>query len=141
MLTRRTALGVSAVIVLAIALAWRLHRLATEPRLRLSPRVVALMDNRMLARRILAYANAYGRPAYVLDSVEAHVDTSDAQLVSDLTTDPWGDPVHYDWNYCGFTLARTPGVALPASWWRSRRYVVREDYAWPAHVGRKNLCE
>jgi hypothetical protein len=77
-MTRRAGVGLAVVSLCAIVLASRVRTVAGEPRVTVGPRVVQLMDNRLLAVRIGAYARRYGRPAYSLDSVTAHRDSADA---------------------------------------------------------------
>jgi hypothetical protein len=149
--TRRTVLGMIAVVLATTGLAWRIRAISREPRVILAPRAVQLMYNRMLSLRIQRYAARYGRPAFRLDSVLAHLDSTDARVVSDLSTDLWGDEVAYRWSFCSFTLVSRAGqqyappspapaeslragqLSPPGAW-------VEEEYAWPTGVGRKERC-
>ena len=154
-MTRRTAIGLAAVVLCGIVLAWRVRTIAREPRLEVSPRVAQLMYNRMLAQWIAAYARRYRRPAYYLDSVMAHLDSADAERVSALRTDLWGKPVHYFWSYCWFSLhsyagARpwlrpTPAESIPAESIPPGQLFapggeIDEQYPWPPGVGRTERC-
>ena len=137
MLTRRTAIDLVAIVLCATVLASRIHTLVNQPRVVPASRVAQLMYNRMLALRIEAYAREYGRPAYYLDSVMAHLDSADAKIVSELRTDLWGKPVHYFWTWCFFTLTSSAGwdgySDGPQHW-------VTERYPWPRGVGRTQKC-
>lgn len=137
MLTRRTAIDLVVIALCAIVLASRIRTLVNEPRVVPASRVAQLMYNRMLALRIEAYAREYGRPAYYLDSVMAHLDSADVKIVSGLRTDLWGEPVHYFWTWCWFTVTSRAGRAGyaggPWNW-------VTERYPWPRGVGRTQKC-
>lgn len=133
---RRTIVG-AIVFLLAIAvLAWRIAVIRGRPATSDAPRTAERMYLRMIARRVEAYARAYHRPAYALDSVVAHLDATNARLMRDLETDLWGQPVQYAWSRCGFTL-RSSGGAHPGhsseidgdagSW-------IIELYSWPANT-------
>ena len=165
-MTRRSAIGLAAVVLCAALLAWRVRTIAREQRVPVDPRVTQLMYNRMLAQWITAYAREYGRPAYYLDSVMAHLDSADAKLVSELRTDLWGDRIRYSWSYCHFTLASpagtrpwrrrppradtvapvAPAPVAPAPATRARwlpeppQGEIHEEYPWPPGVGRTDRC-
>lgn len=151
----RSIVGVLTVMALAVVLVSRVRAIASEPRLRLAPRVVQLMYNRMLAQRIQAYARAYGRPPYAFDSVLAHLDSAETDAVLELRTDLWGGKVYYGWTWCDFTIGSDVGGAFrrlpPASFDSLMRLSaahgrfgvsldIREDYSWPPGVGRKRDC-
>jgi hypothetical protein len=150
----RAAVGLAAVVLCAVVFASRVRTIGREPRVALSPRVAQLMYNRMLALRIEAYARQYGRPAYDLDSVLAHLDSAGAALVSDLRTDLWGEPVSYFWTWCNFSLLSRAGASPPQiaaafdSMLREQRarersfppLVLGEEYPWPPGVGRTERC-
>jgi hypothetical protein len=153
--SRRTAIGLAAVILCASVLGWRVRTIAREQRVPVSPRVTQLMYNRMLARWIQAYARTYRRPAYYLDSVLAHLDSAERRVVSNLLTDLWGDRVYYVWTYCDFTLASHAGArpwlrppppdtvapVKPARWGpEPPQGELREEYPWPPGVGRTDKC-
>lgn len=155
-LTRRTAVGLAALLLSAGVLASRVRTIAREPRVPLGPRVAQLMHNRMLALQVQAYARTYGRPAYYLDSVEAHLDSAERERVSALRTDLWGDSVTYFWSYCEFSVSSEAGVHGPntkAAFDSTAREMarrnartwpvsfIREEYAWPADVGRTTNCD
>jgi len=115
----------------------RIYTLVNQPRVVLAPRVAQFMHDRMLAQHIEDYAQRYGRPAFYLDSVIAHLDSGDAKIVSGLRTDLWGDPVHYRWTWCDFTLSSSAGRANQPGGFR---YSIREKYPWPSGVGRTENC-
>ena len=137
MLTRRTVIDLVAIVLCAAVLASRIHTLVNQPRVVPASRVAQFMYNRMLALRIEAYAREYGRPAYYLDSVMAHLDSADAKIVSGLRTDLWGKPVLYFWTWCWFTVTSRAGwtdqPGAPSHW-------VTERYPWPHGVGRTQKC-
>lgn len=144
-------MGLIAVVIAATGLGWRIRRISREPRVVLAPRAVQLMYNRMLSLRVQQYAARYGRPAFRLDSVLAHLDSTDARAVSDLSTDLWGDEVIYSWSFCSFTLVsragqeNEPPSPAPAESLRASQLFppgawVEEDYAWPTGVGRTERC-
>ncbi|HEU4990075.1 MAG TPA: hypothetical protein VFT41_09860, partial [Gemmatimonadaceae bacterium] len=107
--TWKTAVGLTLVCLCAVFL-WRVHKIRDASRIELSPRVAQLMRMRVLARWIEGYAAAYGRPAFAMDSVEAHLDTVDVRVVRDLRESVYGGPVRYGWDYCGFTLFVDTGI-------------------------------
>ncbi|MEJ7812754.1 MAG: hypothetical protein WKG32_20235 [Gemmatimonadaceae bacterium] len=135
MITRRSALGVAAVVLCTTVLAWRLRTVAREPHVAVNRRVAQLMNNRLLAQRIAAYAQTYDRPAYHLDSVVAHLDSPDRRLVSELRTDLWGAPVLYLWSWCSFRLMSPGGRTGRAS-----GRLIMEDYPWPPGVAPAEKC-
>ena len=117
---------------------------------------------RWLAYRITAYAREYGRPAFHLDSVTAHMDSARAAEFNRNLVDIWGRPVFYHWDESRFTLASDAGAArirdrpydsVRAAEFRrltqeqqfqrwmaeTRRLEVREEYGWPPEArGRRN---
>jgi hypothetical protein len=132
--TLRSAIALACVLALTGLLAWRIKTLRAEPHLALSARVYQLMYDRTLAQWVQAYAAAYGRPAFSIDSVLAHLDTADANTVDELLTDMWGRRVHYGWDYCSFALSSTAGWRTP------RERQIFEHYSWPVGVGRTHDC-
>jgi hypothetical protein len=154
-MTRRSLIGVAAVLLGVSMLGWRIRAIVRTPRVAVSTRVAQLMDNRLLALKIEAYAKRYGRPAYFLDSVVAHLDSADAAVFRRNLTDLWGDPVSYQWTWCDFTLVSWTGMrgrllSVPASDSIRRAMALRgrmgfpavidERYPWPAGVGRTQNC-
>lgn len=155
MMRRRSLIGLTAVLLEALVLAWRLRAIAHAPRVVVSARVVQLMDNRLLAEQIEGYAKRYERPAYFLDSVTAHLDSADAAAFRRNLTDLWGEPVSYLWTWCDFTLVSRAGMrgrllSWPASDSIRREMasrgrmgfpvVIDERYPWPPGVGRTRNC-
>lgn len=149
--TRRTLVGIAALVLALAGFGWRLRNIAREPREAVAPRAEQLMYNRMLSLRIRSYAARYGRPPFYLDSVVAHLDSTDARLVADLRTDLWGEPVIYFWTYCSFRLISDGGLRrdapapAPEDTIRPGRFLrfagdVEEEYPWPRGVGRTEHC-
>ena len=128
-----------------------------------NPRVAQRQQLRFLSAYITDYGRRYGRPAFHLDSVEAHLDSATRARFADYRTDIWGDRVYYWWDENSFTLTSNAGLdpaqrtrkedSIAATWkahgrdansWHaigviSRRLSVIERYGWPAEVrGRKN---
>lgn len=130
----RATVGLAAVLLCALVLAWRLRTIAREPRVWVAPRVAQLMYDRLLAQQIEDYARRYRRPAYFLDSVVAHLDSADAAAFRSRMTDLWGDPIGYLWSYCGFSLRSDGGTRR----WPGNGVV--EEYSWPRGVGRTRDC-
>jgi hypothetical protein len=136
-------LGAVALMLAGVTLRWRVETLSHQREVILGARPIQLMYNRMLAVRILAYSRRYGRPAYYLDSVVVHLDSAEAELVHDLRTDLWGQPVMYGWSYCGFSIGSSgetagrpahvevvrlsTGRSTPLSW-------ISERFSWPPEV-------
>jgi hypothetical protein len=150
----RTWIDLALIVLCAVVLVSRIRSIRSEPRIGQSARVVQLMYNRMLAQRVLAYAERYRRPAFELDSVVAHLDPEDAQLVTRLRTDLWGHRVMYNWSWCGFGFMSDagepqpwPSSAFDSAWkdanahgrWRMP-YHINEEYSWPRGVGRTYNC-
>ena len=136
-LARRTTIDVVAIVLCATMLAARLHALINQPRVVPASRVAQLMYNRRLALWVEDYARKYGRPAFYLDSVVAHLDSTDAKTVSELRTDFGGKPVHYFWTWCYFTLSSDAGwTGYPGA----HLHWVTERFPWPRGVGRMQDC-
>ena len=116
---------------------------------------------RWIAYRITAYAREYGRPAFHLDSVAAHLDSAKAAEFRRNLVDIWDRPVYYWWDECRFILSSSAGrsnrdypddsprtdsvVTLTqeqrfrAMMAADRRHTVREEYGWPPEArGRRN---
>jgi len=152
-ITRRTAIGLAAVAACAIGLGWRVHEIRDTPRIEVAPRVTELTYIRLLSQWVDDYARRYGRPAFSLDSVEAHLDTGDLRAVRNLRTSIYGGFVGYGWDYCGFSLhastgiprprpTKTAGVAAhpPSSPFDLGPSQISEVYPWPPGVGRTTDC-
>ena len=128
-----------------------------------NPRVAQRAQLRWLSAYITDYGRRYGRPAFHLDSVEAHLDSATRAKFSDYRTDIWGRSVYYWWDETTFTLTSSAGLtprqrvrkedSIAESWkaqgrdasgWQaigviSRRLSVIERYGWPAEVrGHRN---
>lgn len=144
-------MGLIAALIATTCLVLRIREISRRPRVVLASRAAQLMYNRALALRIQRYAARYGRPAFRLDSVLAHLDSADVRVVSDLSTDLWGEEVAYGWSFCSFTLVSRAGEEFaptspaPAESLRAGQLSppggwVEEAYAWPAGVGRTDRC-
>lgn len=128
-----------------------------------NPRVVQRQQLRFLGAYITDYGRQHGRPAFHLDSVEAHLDSATRARFHDYRTDIWGNPVHYWWDETRFHLSSGAGLAprqrerkedsIAAAWkalgravdgWEhvgaiQRRISINEEYWWPEEArGRKN---
>lgn len=128
-----------------------------------NPRVAQRQQLRYLSAYVTDYGRRFGRPAFHLDSVEAHLDSATRAKFADYRTDIWGNRVHYWWDETSFTLTSSAGLtskqrtrkedSIAASWkargrdvssWHavgviSRRLSVIERYGWPTEVrGRRN---
>lgn len=123
-----------------------------QPYDHLYARAVQRQRLRWLAYHIYAYAREHKRPAFTLDSVLAHLDSSTAVEFKHLMIDIWGMRVFYDWDESSFTLAATGGARFGSAWAAAiqpppnstkaeqyialfaagRRLTVREEYGWPA---------
>ena len=117
---------------------------------------------RWMSAYVTAYGRQYGRPAFYLDSVIAHLDSATAAQFNAYRTDFWGESVNYSWNERTFELRSTAGLFGPRldrtedsvrALWIARgdsmrlshpgaifdRLVVREEYWWPVEArGRRN---
>jgi hypothetical protein len=66
---------------------------------------------RFVAGRVTQYARTYHRPAYYLDSVTAHLDSTDAAEFRIYLNDLWGDPIEYSWDFTTFSLWSNAGAS------------------------------
>ena len=153
-ITRRTAASLVVAAACAVVLGWRVREIRATPRIEVAPRVAELMYMRLLSRWIDDYAAKYGRPAFSIDSVEAHLDPGDLRVVRNLRTSIYGGLVRYGWDYCGFSLDVSTGIPQPQ---RARpakgvagppRFTldlgpswIIEGYSWPQGVGRATDCD
>ncbi len=148
-LTRRAAIDVLALVLCLSALGWRLVVIAREPRVVTSPRVTHLMYMRMVSLRIDDYARRFGRPAYSIDSVRAHLDSAAAHALAEVGSNPRRDSILYYWSYCNFALQVRPAYARYVRWdprWAQPRAMsplqstLHETYRWPRGTGRTDRC-
>lgn len=127
-----------------------------------NPRVAQRQQIRWLSAYITAYARKYGRPAFHLDSVVAHLDSATARQFRTYLVDLWGERVYYWWNEQTFELSSAAGLSpdrrarmedsvrtlrfargdtagLSHPFALTKRFEVREEYWWPAEArGRRN---
>jgi hypothetical protein len=147
----RSVLRIGVAAVCSLALVWRIHGATSAPRVQVSPRVAELMYMRMLAQWIQGYSKEYGRAAFTIDSVEAHLGSGDAETVRDLRASIYGGGVDYAWDYCGFSLSVATGIRRPvpskgAKPRPSRAFFdmspsgILESYPLPEGVGRMKDC-
>lgn len=137
---RAVTVGVIVFVLLVGALAWRIVVIRGTPALTNGPRAAEQMYLRLIGERVEQYARAYHRPAYSLDSVTAHLDSTNARLVRDLEQDLWGRPVEYAWTRCGFALQSRGGVASGADTLAAHQARITERFAWPPGVRADTSC-
>lgn len=153
-ITRRTAVDLAVLVLCAMGLGWRVHEVRGTPRIEVAPRVTELMYMRLLSHWVDDYAQESGLPAFSLDSVDAHLDTGDLRTVRNLRASIYGGPVGFTWDYCGFSLFVSTGIARPRStkaarvaqgqsWWAAAMGPsgIDENYPWPQGVGRTTDCD
>jgi hypothetical protein len=143
----RLLVDVTVVVLLAGLVASRVVTISHSPRLRTDARVAQLMLNRTLANQVIDYARKYQRPAFFLDSVQAHLDSGAAASFARLQTDLWGDPVGYFWQYCWFMLfsdaghrGLRPGMDDRFLPFRPNGAALDEVYHWPRELTRAHGC-
>lgn len=127
-----------------------------------NPRVAQRQQLRWLSAYITAYARDYGRPAFYLDSVVAHLDSATAVRFNSYLVDLWGDKVYYRWDEQSFELSSRAGLSprrhsqlqdsvrlarlargdssgVTRPWTLAKRFDIREEYWWPVEArGRRN---
>lgn len=127
-----------------------------------NPRVAQRQQLRWLSAYITAYAREYGRPAFYLDSVAAHLDSATAARFKSYLVDLWGDRIYYRWDEQSFELSSRAGLSprrhselqdsvrvarlargdssgVTRPWTVAKYFDVREEYWWPVEArGRRN---
>jgi len=132
--------GAAVFVLLVGVLAWRIVVVRSNPAVTNAPRAAEQTYLRLIAQRVELYARTYHRPAYSLDSVSAHLDSTNARLMRDLRRDLWGHPVEYAWTRCGFTLQSRGGSANRAVSSAEERAGITERFSWPATVRPDTGC-
>jgi len=156
---RDTAVLAATIAVVTTLAAFHVTREASASS---NPRAAQRQRLRWMSAYVTAYARQYGRPAFYLDSVTAHLDSATAAQFNAYRTDLWGEGVAYSWDERTFELrssagyfasqrdrmedsvralliARGDSIGLSRPGETVRRFFVREEYWWPAEArGRRN---
>ena len=136
---RTLIVGAIVFVLLVGVLAWRIVVVRGTPAVTNAPRAAEQMYLRLIGQRVELYARTYHRPAYSLDSVSAHLDSTNARLMRDLRRDLWGHPVEYAWTRCGFTL-QSRGSGSTAESAADERARITARFSWPPGVRPDTGC-
>ena len=137
---RTLIVGAIVFVLLVGVLAWRIVVIRDSPAVTNAPRAAEQMYLRLIGQRVELYARTYHRPAYSLDSVSAHLDSTNARLMRDLRRDLWGHPVGYAWTRCGFTLLSRGASGSSAESSADELGWITERFSWPSTVRPDSSC-